>query len=44
MGLSAKENIHDNTSLPQETRENPNKEPSSTPQVTKKGRNEEPQG
>ena len=41
---SAKEKVHSNTNLPQETREKSNKQHKSTPKATRKSRNEEPQG
>ena len=41
---SAKEKVHSNTGVPQETRKKSNKKPNCTPKATRKGRNEEPQG
>ena len=41
---SAKEKVHSNTGLPQETREKSSKEPTFTPKATRKRRNEESQG
>ena len=38
---SSKGKVHSNTSLPQETREKPNKQTNFTPKATRKGRNEE---
>ena len=40
---SAKETVHSNTSLPQETREKSNIQPNFIPKATRKRRNEEPQ-
>ena len=40
---SIKREIHNNTSLPQETRETSNKKPNFTPKATRKKRKEEPQ-
>ena len=36
MGFSAKENVHNNTSLPQEMRKTPNKQPKLTLKATRK--------
>jgi len=41
---SAKEKVHSNIGIPQETRKKWNKKPNSTPKATQKGRNEETQG
>ena len=41
---SAKEKVHSNTSLPQETREKSNKQPNPTLKATRNRRNEEPPG
>ena len=41
---SANWKVHNNTSLPQETREKSNKETNFTPKATRKRRNEKPQG
>ena len=41
---SAKEKVHSNTGIPQETRKKSNKLPNYTRKAIRKGRNGEPQG